>query len=172
MPMLQTPRLALDELSPETDAAFILELLNEPTFLRFIGDRQVRSQADAARYIENGPRASYRRLGFGLYRVSLRATGDPIGICGLLKRDALEHVDIGFAFLPRCWRQGYAHEAAAAILQDAVTTHAIRRVLALTALDNEASIKLLEKLGFRFEKVTRLSEQDSEVKLFSREAGA
>ena len=101
-PVIETPRLALRRLSTD-DADFILELLNEPSFLRYIGDKGVRTREDAGRYILAGPMASYERFGFGLYRVERKDGGEPIGICGLLKRDSLEDVDVGFAFLPRFW---------------------------------------------------------------------
>ena len=107
---LETERLLLTHLDP-ADAAFILELLNEPSWLRFIGDKNVHSLDDARRYIENGPMAMYAAKGFGLYRVALKETDTPIGICGLIKRDTLPEPDIGFAFLPRAWGAGYAREA-------------------------------------------------------------
>ena len=115
MPILKTERLELRELC-FADDAFILELLNEPGFLRHIGDKGVRSLPDARQYIAKGPMASYRRCGFGLYLVSLAGGGEPVGICGLLKRDTLPDVDVGFAFLSRYWSRGYAVESAAAML--------------------------------------------------------
>jgi RimJ/RimL family protein N-acetyltransferase len=96
------------------DAAFVVELLNDPSFLQHIGDKGVRTEADACRYLETGPLASYARHGFGLLRVGLRESGEPVGMCGLLKRDWLPDPDIGFALLPRFWRRGYALEAASA----------------------------------------------------------
>ena len=102
LPVIETPRLARRRLTTD-DADFILELLNEPSFLRYIGDKGVRTREDAGRYILAGPMASYERFGFGLYRVERKDGGEPIGICGLLKRDSLEDVDVGFAFLPRAW---------------------------------------------------------------------
>jgi len=165
--VVETPRLALACLSPG-DAPFILELLNDPSFLRFIGDRGVRTPEDARRYIEAGPMASYERHGFGLYRVDLRATGESIGICGLLKRDTLPDADLGFALLPRFRAQGYAFEAASAVLDSARGVHGLARVLAITAPDNTVSMRLLEKLGFRLEGQTSLPDGAVELNVFAR----
>ena len=165
--VLETGRLVLRRLSME-DAPFLLELLNEPSFLRHIGDKGVRTEADARRYVETGPLASYERFGFGLLRVELRETGQPIGMCGLLKRDALPDADLGFAFLPRYWSKGYALESASAVLAHARGSLGLARVLAITSPDNEASIRLLEKLGFRFEGMVRVPEDGPEVRLFGR----
>jgi RimJ/RimL family protein N-acetyltransferase len=175
---LVTARLRLRRLTFD-DADFVVELLNEPSFLRFIGDRGVRDRETACRYLENGPLASYARFGFGLLCVELKAEaagsdaasghghrGRPIGICGLLKRDTLEDVDVGFAFLPRYWSQGYAFEAASAVLAQGREAFGLTRIVAITSLDNAASIRLLERLGFRFERVTRLTPDGDEVKLF------
>jgi len=169
MTLLETERLRLRPMTVN-DAQFILTLLNEPSFLRYIGDKQVRSLEDARQYILNGPVASYERNGFGLLLVELRDSHTPIGMCGLLKREELPDPDIGFALLPDFWSKGFAFEAAAAVLQDA--RERLQRVLAITSLDNEASIKLLERLGFRFERTTKLSEQGDQLKLFVRTAVA
>lgn len=112
-PVLLSERLALTELA-DADAAFVLELLNEPDFLRYIGDRGVCCLHDALHYIEQGPRSSYRQNGFGLYRMGLRSDDTPVGICGLLRRPYLDEVDIGHALLARHEGQGYALEAARA----------------------------------------------------------
>jgi RimJ/RimL family protein N-acetyltransferase len=146
-PVPDTPRLHLRE-ACDDDAGFIVALLNEPGFLRYIGDRQVRTPDDARGYIAR-LRAHYREHGFGLYVVALNDGRVPIGICGLLKRDALDAPDIGFAFLRAYERRGYAFEAAAAVLADARARLGIARVLAITALDNERSMHLLRKLGLR-----------------------
>lgn len=164
MKVLETTRLVLRWLEVE-DAEFILALLNEPSFLRFVGDKGVRSIADARDYILHGPIASYERFGFGLFRTELK-TGVPIGICGLLKRDSLEDVDVGFALLPEYWGQGYAFEAASAVLTYARDVFALQRIVAITDPDNFASIKVLEKLGLRFERMVKLSEGTPEIKLF------
>ena len=161
---LETERLLLRRLTVD-DAEFILTLLNEPSFLRYIGDKKVRNLDDARQYILNGPVASYDRNGFGLNLVELKESHTPIGICGLLKRDELPDPDIGFALLPDFCNKGFAHEAASAVLQDARDKE---RLLAITSLDNDASINLLERLGFKFEKVIRLSADGEQVKLFAR----
>ena len=161
---LETERLLLRRLTVD-DAAFILTLLNEPSFLRYIGDKKVRNLDDARQYILNGPVASYDRNGFGLNLVELKESHTPIGICGLLKRDELPDPDIGFALLPDFWNKGFAFEAATAVLQDARDKE---RILAITSLDNDASINLLQRLGFKFEKVIRLTADGEQVKLFAR----
>ena len=162
----ETERLLLRRFNVDDDQ-FILTLLNEPSFLRYIGDKKVRNLEDARQYILNGPTASYERHGFGLCLVELRESHTPIGMCGLLKREELPDPDIGFAFLPKFWNKGFAFEAAAAVLHDARERLRLQRILAITSLDNEASIKLLERLGFRFERVIRLSKDGEQVKLFT-----
>ena len=164
---LQTERLTLQHLSPETDAEFILRLLNEPSFLQYIGDKNVRTLDDARGYIRNGPAKGYEENGFGLYRVGLKENGKAIGICGLIKRDTLPEPDIGFAFLPEHWNQGYAYESAAEVMRYAREVLRLDRILAITTPDNEASGRLLEKIGLRFQRLIRLSEDADEVKLFS-----
>jgi RimJ/RimL family protein N-acetyltransferase len=164
--ILETKRLVLRRLTAG-DAAFILELLNEPAFLENIGDRGARTLADARRYIARGPVASYRKFGFGLYLVERKDSGTPIGICGLLKRESLDHVDIGFAFLSRHWSQGYARESAAAVMHYGWTKLRLPRIVAITKPTNQASIALLGKLGLRFEKSISLPDHGGENKLFA-----
>ena len=164
--VLETERLLLRLISVE-DAEFFVELLNEPSFLRYIGDKKVRTLDDARNYILTGPVHSYESLGFGLYLVELKGSLTPIGICGLLKRDTLDDVDIGFAFLPKFWGNGYALESAKAIMVYGRDVMDLKRLLAITSPDNEASIALLGKLGFKYERLTRLSDETPEVKLFS-----
>jgi RimJ/RimL family protein N-acetyltransferase len=166
--VLETDRLILRWLSPD-DAEFILELLNEPSFLRFIGDKGVRTIEDACDYILNGPVDMYNRLGFGLYLIELKDGGVPIGICGLIKRDTLEDADIGFAFLPRFWAKGYAYESASAVMAYGKSAFGLNRIVAVTTPDNQSSIKVLEKLGFRFEQMVRLSVDAPEIKLFAHD---
>src|ERR1044071_8753307 len=165
MTVLETQRLSLREFTVD-DVQFILKLLNQPSFLRYIGDKQVRNLEDARQYILNGPVASYERNGFGLYLVELRESYTPIGMCGFLKREELPDPDIGFAFLPEFWSKGFAFEAAAALMRDARERLKLQRILAITSLDNDASIKLLQRLGFEFDKVVRLSPDGELVKLF------
>ena len=166
MTVLETERLSLRKFTVD-DAQFILRLLNEPSFIRYIGDKQVRNLEGAEAYILNGPVASYERNGFGLYLVALRESYTPIGMCGFLKREELPEPDIGFAFVPEFWSKGFAFEAAAALLRDARERLKLQRILAITSLDNEASIKLLERLGFRVERVTQLAADLEPVKLFA-----
>ena len=165
MKILETDRLILCKLSID-DAAFILELLNEPSFLRFVGDKGVRTLDHARDYILNGPIASYERHGFGLYLTKLKENGISIGICGLLQRESLADVDIGFALLPQFWGSGYATEAAAAVLTHGRNILGLDRIVAVTSPDNLASINVLEKLGLRFEKMIKLSDDRPESKLF------
>jgi len=163
--MISCHRLIIRPITVD-DAPFILTLLNEPSFLRYIGDKQVRNLEDARQYILNGPVASYERHGFGLCLMELKESHTPVGMCGILKREELPDPDIGFALLPDFWHKGLAFEAATAVLQDARERLKIERFLAITSLDNEASINLLERLGFRFERVTKLSPNGEPVKLF------
>src|SRR5262245_8975490 len=152
---METPRLILRRLELG-DAPFILELLNDPSFLRYIGDKGVRNLDDAREYIRTGPMASYERFGFGLFLTALREGGVPIGICGLLKRDSLEDVDVGFAFLPQYWSKGYAFESASAVLAYGRQELGLGRIVAITNPDNTASMRLLGKLGLQFESLIRL----------------
>lgn len=144
----ETARLRLHRFDTD-DAAFILQLVNEPSWLAFIGDKGVRTLADAQTYLIDGPLAMYARRGHGLYRVDLRSSGTPIGMCGLIKRDSLPDVDIGYAFLPAHWGQGYAEEATRATLAHARDDLGLRRLLAIVTPTNARSIRLLEKLGLR-----------------------
>jgi len=169
MTVLQTGRLILRHFNTG-DALFILTLLNEPSFLRHIGDKKVRNLEDARQYILTGPVATYERHGFGLYQVELKATHTPVGMCGLLKREELPQPDIGFAFLPDFWNRGFAFEAANAVLSDARERLKLNRILAIVSPDNDASIKLLEKLGLRFERNVKLAADRDEVKLFATDS--
>jgi len=166
MIVLETDRLFLRGLNAG-DAEFILALLNEPSFLRFIGDKKVRTLQDAEQYIRNGPVASYERHGFGLCLVELKDTHTPIGICGLLKRDELPDPDIGFAFLPDFWNKGFAFESAAAVMKDARERLNLNRILAITNQDNESSIKLLQKLSLHIERTIKMSTDSAELFLLS-----
>jgi [ribosomal protein S5]-alanine N-acetyltransferase len=167
----ETARLRLRRLSG-ADAAFILELYSDPDFLAQVGDRGVHSLEDAQRYIADGPALSYERYGFGLYLVELKDTRVAIGLCGLLRRDSHPDVEIGFAFLPRARRRGYALEAALATLQLGVHVLGLTRIVALTAPDNAASIGILERLGLRFERMVHLTPDGRESRLFVLERAA
>lgn len=168
MKVLETDRLILRRLSVE-DADFILELVNEPSWVRFIGNRGVKTLADARDYILKGPVESYQRNGFGLYATELKENGTPIGICGLVKRESLEDVDIGFAFLSRFWGKGYAYESAQAVMAYGNNALGLSRIVAITTPENHSSIKVLEKLGLRFEQMVKGNEEGSELNLFARD---
>ena len=166
MIVVETERLRLRHFTVD-DGGFILRLLNEPSFIKNITDKGVRTLDDAQAYILSGPLASYQRFGFGLNQVELKDGGVPIGMCGLLKRDALEDADLGYAFLPEYWSNGYARESAAAVMAGASRTFGLRRVVAVTNTDNERSIRVLEKLGFRYEKMIIVHENEPAIKLFA-----
>jgi RimJ/RimL family protein N-acetyltransferase len=165
--VVETDRLVLRRVTL-ADAPFILELLNDPDWLRFIGDKGVRTVEDARGYIETGPLASYARHGFGLYVVARKADPAPIGLCGLVKRDVLPDVDVGYAFLPQHRGNGYAHEAAAAVLRFARDQVGLPRIAAITNSENERSIRVLEKLGLSFERMIRLTPDAPEIRYFAR----
>lgn len=152
------------------DAPFLVELLNEPDFLRYIGDRGVRDCAAAMRYVADGPEASYRRYGFGLLAVRVTQTQVPVGICGLLRRPTLENVDLGFAILGAYRGRGYAREAAAAVLRQAQQEFGIERVVAVVQPDNVASITVLAAVGMTFERRIRLASGEPELLLYARAA--
>ena len=162
---LQTDRLQLRQLE-QSDAGFILRLVNEPSWLRFIGDRNVHSVADAQTYLREGPQRMYEQFGFGLWLVERRADGVPMGMCGLIKRETLDDIDIGFALLPEFWRCGYAFEAAAATLRHARKALGLARVVAITSQDNDASGSLLEKLGFNFERMIPVVATGESLRLY------
>jgi RimJ/RimL family protein N-acetyltransferase len=166
MKVLETERLALRRLSAE-DAGFILELVNDPDWLRFIGDRGVRTPEAARDYISRNLMPMYERHGFGLYLTELKGRGTPVGICGLIKRDSLEDVDIGFAFLPQFRGKGYGYESAAAVMAYGRRAFGLNRIVAITSPDNDVSARLLEKLGFRFERMVSLPGGGAEVCLFA-----
>jgi [ribosomal protein S5]-alanine N-acetyltransferase len=167
MKVLETVRLRLRRMTFE-DAAFILRLVNEPSWLEFIGDKGVHSLDDACNYIRTGPMSMYERFGFGLYLVERKSDGATLGMCGLLKRDTLPDVDIGFAFLPEFWGQGYAYEAAAAVLAHGHREFGLMRIVAITTPHNESSIRVLQRMGMQFERILELTPGDP-VKLFARE---
>ena len=166
MTILETERLILRQLTTD-DAEFIFELLNDPSWIQNIGDRNIRNLDDACAYIVNGPVASYAKNGFGLWLVELKETNESIGMCGLIRRDTLEDIDIGYALLPRFWGQGYAIEAARAAKDYAKDVVGLKRLVAIVDPANEGSIRVLEKLGLRYEKMVRLSADDIDLKLFA-----
>lgn len=168
MKILETERTILREIN-EPDAEFILDLLNQPSFIRYIGDRNVRSVDEAREFIESRFKESYKKFGFGLWTVESKTTDEAMGICGFVKRDGLPDADIGFAFLPQHEKKGYAFESAAAVMKYGREVLNLGRVLAITSKDNESSGRLLAKLGFKFERLISLSDDAEELKLFSSE---
>ena len=164
MTTIETGRLVLREMNAD-DAAFVHQLLNEPSFIRYIGDRGVRTLDDARRYIAEGPVAGFERHGYGLMCVLRKEDGVSIGMCGVLKRDSLPDPDLGFSFLPAYWSQGFAFEAAEAVLRHARDTLGLGRILAITTTDNEPSMRLLARLGFRPEGL--VIQGDEELRLFA-----
>lgn len=163
--LLQTQNLIIRKLAVD-DAPFIFELVNMPSWLQYIGDRGVKTLHDAEQYITNGPMASYEKFGFGLYLVALKDTQEPVGMCGLLKRDTLDNPDIGFAFLQKFTGRGYAFEAATEVLTYGKSVLGLTRILAITTKDNASSIKLLGRLGFEFEKHIMINAE--ELNLFGK----
>lgn len=165
--VLETERLMLRRFCL-ADAAFIVGLLNDPSFLRYIGDKRVRTLEDARAYLANGPIGSYARMGFGLYLTQRKSDGEPLGMCGLLKRDYLPDPDIGFAFLPDFCGKGYARESATAVIAHERTVFGLARLLAVTSIDNRDSIRLLERLDFRFEGLITPPESAEPLRLMTR----
>ena len=166
MQTINTERLLIRPLATN-DADFIVELLNDPSFIQNIGDRNVRSGEDAEKYILNGPVTSYGKNGFGLCLVVLKETGESIGMCGLIKRDQLDDVDLGYAYLPRFWGKGYAVEAAKATLEYGWQTVGLKRIVAITDPANTPSNRVLEKLGFVFEKMVKIAADDIDLNLYA-----
>ena|ERR1700733_8756883 len=166
MPVLQTARLSLRHFG-RADAPFIFELLNEPSWLQHIGDKGIKTLSDAERYIQDGPVTMYARLGFGLYLVELTESSESVGMCGLIKRDTLEDVDLGFALLSRFQGNGYAYESAAAVMSYATTRLGLDRIVAITSPNNQTSGKLLRKLGFTLERSITATGGGQDLMLYS-----
>jgi RimJ/RimL family protein N-acetyltransferase len=166
--ILETERLKLREFNL-ADKLFILELVNSPGWIKFIGDRNIKTEEQAGMYLENGPISSYKNYGFGLSLVELKESLQPIGMCGLLKRADLDHPDIGFAFLPEFMGKGYAYEIAAATLSHAKNVLNHKLILAIAVPENKSSIKLLEKINMTFCKSIRLPNQDTDLWLYRNE---
>src|SRR5215213_5664693 len=168
MKIIETERLLLRHITGD-DAEFIFELVNEPGWIQNIGDRGVRTIDDARRFIADRLAASYERFGFGLYLVELKETGAPAGMCGLVKRDSLEDVDIGFAFLERFWSKGYAFESASAVMDYAQNALGLKRIVAIVSPGNPGSIKVLKKIGMDFERMIKMPGEEEEIKFFARD---
>jgi RimJ/RimL family protein N-acetyltransferase len=171
LPELETERLSLRRFVFD-DAPFVVELLNQPSFLRNIGDRGVRDVDDAHRYLREGPMAMYEKYGFGLWRVSRRSDDAFVGMCGLLKRDVLPDVDVGYAFLPEHWGRGYAFEAANATVELGARKFGLTRIIGVVSDHNAASIRVLEKLGMTFERMYPMRPDEPEVRLYGRNFSA
>lgn len=163
--IIETERLTLRRIEA-ADAEFMLETLNEPAFIENVADRGVRTVADAVDYIAKKVTLSIEQFGFGFYLIELKNSRVPVGICGLIKRETLDDVDIGYSLLERFWGNGYACEAAAAVMNYGRTVVGLQRIVGLTAPTNKRSIKLLKKLGFRFERMIQLPDYTSESQLF------
>ena len=161
----ETDRLSLRRLT-HSDADFVLELFNQPSFVEFIGDKEVRSLADAVAYLEEGPLSMYRAYGFGPYLVADRRRDDALGLCGLYVRDYMDVPDLGFAFLRKVFRRGYALEASRAVMRVARTEFHLERIAALADPQNARSIGLLEKLGFAFERSLVVPGENRDTHLF------
>lgn len=168
LPELETARLSLRRFVFD-DAPFVVELLNQPSFIRNIGDRGVRTVDDARRYLHDGPMAMYEKYGFGLWRASRRTDDVFVGMCGLLKRDILPDVDVGYAFLPEHWGQGYAFEAADATVALGARKFGLKRIIGVVSDHNAASIRVLEKVGMRFERMHAMRPDEPEVRLYARD---
>lgn len=149
------------------DASFIRELVNDPAWLEHIGDRNVHSLEDARAYLRRGAMDMYERFGFGMYVMELRETGEPVGTCGLIRREGLEDVDLGFAMLPGHRGKGMALEAARAVLRYATGTLGMDRVVAIVSEANHRSIRLLEAIGMRYQRKIRLPGDSETVSLFA-----
>ena len=162
----ETERLILRKFTLD-DAAFMLELLNTPAWLRFIGDRGVRTIEEAEQYLLDENIKSYQEYGFGFYVVVVKETNESIGICGIKKREELDDIDIGFGFFPQFVGKGYGYEAAYATLDFAINILKIKRIVAIVDPENAASISLIKKIGLQFEKMVQLSRKDIELMLFS-----
>jgi RimJ/RimL family protein N-acetyltransferase len=163
--VIETERLILTEFKDE-DADFIIRLLNSPGWLKYIGTRNIQTTEDARSYISEKLAPSYQNNGFGFYLVSTRSGNEPVGMCGLIKREGLEDVDIGFALLPEHEGKGYAYEAASATMTYAKDILKLKRIAAITVPYNKASVKLLEKIGLKFDKMINMTDDKEELMYF------
>ena len=163
----QTERLIIEHFTPDDDT-FILALLNTPSWIAFIGDRSIKTKEDAGRYLKDRLIKSYTDKGFGFYITRLKSNNEPIGTCGLVKRDSLDIIDIGFAFLPEYEGKGYGYESSDAILTFAKNELKLLRIAAITNKENERSIGLLKKLGLHFQKMIILPSETEEIMLFEK----
>ena len=168
MKIAETERLLISEITLD-DASFLLELVNTPNWIKFIGDRHIKTLEQAEESIINNYIKSYQTNGFGFYKLQLKEENNiTIGTCGLLKRDTLDHVDIGFAMLPNFEGKGFGFESSQAVLNVAKEKFNLDKIVAITLPTNTNSIKLLEKLGLSFEKRVKPFEDDQELLLFAK----
>ena len=144
----ETERLYIRQFNTQ-DTEFIVQLLNDESFIRNITDKKVRTDADALNYLINGPLSSYQTFGFGLSLVLLKETKTPIGMCGLLKREELDYPDLGYALLPEFCGKGYANEASSSLIKEEMASYSLNTVMAVTFLNNLRSNSLLNKIGFK-----------------------
>ena len=165
LPTLQTARLRIVPLTLD-DAPFILELVNDPDWIRFIGDKHVHSIAEAEGYLRKGPLMMYARYGVGLFKVARLADDRAVGMCGLIRRDGLDDVDLGFAYLPAARGQGYAREAADVVLEHGFSALGLKRIVAITDVDNHASARVLEKIGMSYVRTMRLPNDTTDLRLY------
>ena len=166
MPPADSKRLKFREFV-SGDEPFVLQLLNEPPFLQFIGDKGVRNEADATRYLKEGPLASYRQHGFGLFHLSLKESGEAVGMCGFLQRDGLEWPDLGYAMLQSFAGRGLATEAARQMLDYGFSKLNFERVAAIVMPGNRKSCQLLERIGMQYDGQRIVQGIDGEQDLFS-----
>ena len=171
MALMISERLSMRQVTA-ADASFILSLLNEPSFIEGIADKQVHSLEQAIQYIDDSFTKSYHDNGYGMYLVSLREEDIPIGICGLIRRDYRDDYELGYAFAKAFWSKGYAQEAVKAVLNYGQTVLKAKEFIAVTSMDNEASIKTLERLGFVFDKIEKLAAYNEESRLYKLEIEA
>jgi RimJ/RimL family protein N-acetyltransferase len=168
MIILETPRLKLRQFEPG-DAAYILEQVNDPLWRKYIGHRDVHTDEDARAYLARGPLAMYEKHGFGLWAAESKASNAVVGMCGLIRRDGLDDVDIGFALLPAHRGQGYAFEAATATLRHGHAVCKLSRIVAITSPDNQRSATLLAAIGMRYEGTVHLADHAEASLLFASE---
>ena len=166
MQTIETERLTLRPFTLD-DSKFILELLNTGGWIKYIGDRKIRTIEQAIDYLEKGPLKSYRENGFGLGLVQLKTNRESVGMCGLLKRDYLDHPDLGFAFLPEHTGKGYAYEIAKRTVDDGLNGLHLERILAISLPENFSSVRLLGKIGFSYIKNFITDDTKEELSLYS-----
>ncbi len=164
--LCETERLTIRQLNLN-DTPFIIRLLNDESFIRYIADKNVRTKLDATNYLKNGPLSSYKLYGFGLSLVLLKGTDIAIGICGLLKREELDYPDLGYAFLPAFWGKGYASEAVNTVLKKGVVEHSLRNILAVTLANNQKSKRLLKNAGFTLKETIVLQGSQNDLYEFT-----